>query len=251
MKHALELVVTPIGLLSAGLLVFAAWAFWKAQTARLRWLVAVIALVCYAPTTPWFANWALGKLENDASALARCPQPPPASVIIVLAGGVRGEPRGPEDYEDLSLASLRRTLAASELALRTPRSRLVLSGGAGGRWREADLMAALAGRMGVPPSRLLEDRSAMNTYASALDVGAMLGGDRAPRYLVTSAFHMRRAWKSFRHTGQLVCAWPVDFRARPVDPAGMLLPQATALEKSALAWHEWIGTLAYEWLRFR
>ena len=208
-------------------------------------------LVVYVPCTPLFANWVLGGLEHRAVALRRCAPPLPGSVIIVLAGGVHGDPAGPRDDLDLSDASIRRTLAATRLALRTPSAELVVSGGAGGKWREADLMATLARSLGLAAARVREDRDAMTTYGSAVDLRRQLAGDTRARYLVTSAYHMPRAWMSFHAVGLPVCAWPVDFRAFALQPWQMLLPQITALAKTGLALHEWLGMIVYQWVKFK
>lgn len=247
----IESLFTPLAAATVASVSLAAWICWHCRS---RWLCAAAcanALLLYLPSTPLVANWALGTLEHRALALRRCGPPPAHSLIIVLAGGVHGHPAAPDDYQDLSQSSLRRVIAASRLALRSSGSTLVLSGGAGGRWREADLMAALARRLGVPAARIQEDRDSMTTYDSALNLRRMLAGNSHPRYLVTSAYHMPRAWMSFRHTGQAVCAWPVDFRAYPLEPLQMLMPQITALEKTGLALHEWAGMIVYRWFEFR
>lgn len=250
MMHGLGSLLTPLSLLVAGLFALAIVSCLRLRPWRLKALVLGVALACYLPTTPMVGNWAVGRLEDSARALAVCGPPPPGSLIVVLAGGVRGEPAGPDAYEDLSLSSLRRTLAAVALASHTPHARLLFSGGAGGRWREADLMAELARRLGVPASSIIEDRGSKTTYGSALNVAALIGSEHGPSYLVTSAFHLPRALASFRAVGQVICGWPVDFRVAAVHPSTMLLPRSTALAKTALAFHEWLGMLAYSWFRF-
>lgn len=251
MMAQLESLLTPLAAAAVASLLLAAWVCWRSPSPWLRAAACANALLLYLPSTPLFANWVLGMLEHRALALRRCGPPPKGSLVIVLAGGVHGHPAAPDDYQDLSESSLRRVIAASRLALRTPDSTLILSGGAGGRWREADLMAALARRLGMPEARIEEDRRSLTTYESAMDLRHMLSGNTHPRYLVTSAFHMPRAWMSFHRSGQTVCAWPVDFRAYPLTPLQMLTPQITALEKSGLALHEWAGMIVYSWFDFR
>jgi uncharacterized SAM-binding protein YcdF (DUF218 family) len=65
-------------------------------------------------------------------------------------------------------------------------------------------------------------------------------------YLVTNAWHMRRALLAFADTGIIVTAAPTHF-----DPGSLfrlddfLAPDTPGWETSYLALHEWIGCLWY------
>ena len=201
--------------------------------------------------TPVTANLALHLLERRASREALACGPPPAGALfIVLTGGLRDTPHGPDDINALSEASLRRTIAAAALARDDPGSRLLLSGGMGARWREADLMAALAKRLGVAPAHIELDRDSRTTLQSARNVARMLRhAPPGPRYLVTSAYHMPRAYMAFTRSGLRVCALPVDFEADENFTVSSWLPDLPALRMMSMAAHEFLGTLYYRWVK--
>ncbi len=180
-----------------------------------------------------------------------CP-PPPGSIIILLAGGIRGDPDRLDDFSALSEASLYRLFSAVRLADQTPNSTLLISGGGGRVIHEANLMGALAEQLGFPRQRVELDTRSHTTFESALNVASAV--EKYPqrqRYLVTSADHMPRALMAFRHAGLNVCARPVDFEALPLKPAEMLTPQISALSKSTRAMHEALGMLYYDLVKFQ
>lgn len=235
-----------------GLLLLTALVFWTTQRRILRVATLALTLLYFLLSMPLTANLALGELEHVARQDQHCGPPPAGSIFIVLAGGIEGHPAQATDFTKLKLQSMRRLMSATLIALRIPNSRLLLSGGAGGRWREADLMGALAEQMGFPAARIQLDRASRTTYQSAQSVAKILSGDpKIPRYLVTSADHMPRAYMAFSHSGQRVCALPVDFNAIDQPPYEMLTPQLSALTKMARALHEYIGILFYYWVKFQ
>lgn len=250
MKLWLENMFSPVAVLAWWLILTSVVSLFRSRSRLLRVMLIAATAVYYLLTIPLTANWALGALEQRAAHEKTCGPPPAGSTLIVLSGGIEGDTNETGDVTKLKLASLRRTIAATQLALRTPGSQLLFSGGAGGRYREADLMAALSRDMGFPSSRILIDRKSQTTYQSAVNVAALLANDHHPRYLVTSAFHMPRALASFHHSGQTPCAWPVDFRAIRMPPFEMLVPHLSAAEKMAVALHEWVGMWFYRWVKW-
>lgn len=250
MKLWLESAFSPVAVLAWWLILLAIVGLFRSRSRWWRVMLLAVAAVYYLLTIPLTANWALGALEQRAAHEKTCGPPSAGSTLIVLAGGIEGDANETDNVTRLKLASLRRLISATQLALRTPGSQLVVSGGAGGRYREADLMATLAREMGFPASRILIDRKSRTTYQSAVDVAALLTSDRHPRYLLTSAFHMPRALASFRHSGQHPCAWPVDFRAIRMPAYEMLTPHLSSANKMSLALHEWAGMWFYRWVKW-
>jgi uncharacterized SAM-binding protein YcdF (DUF218 family) len=252
LKTWIEIVTSPASLVAWGLFLLTALTFWQSRSSLLRSFALALTLLYFLLSMPLTANLALGELEHAARQDETCGPPPAGSIFIVLAGGVESKPAKSTDFAELKQQTLRRLLSATMIALHTPNSRLLLSGGAGGRWREADLMGALAEQMGYPASHILLDRESRTTYQSALNVAKILAHDSVmPRYLVTSADHMPRAYLAFRQSGQHVCALPVDFNAINQPPYEMLTPQLSALAKMTRALHEYIGILFYRWVKFQ
>lgn len=214
-----------------------------------------VAALClwWLGATPLTASWALGALERIASAEAAACAPPASDArFVVLAGGLRAQPRSAQDVGALSDASLRRTIAAVRLVREFPDSRMLISGGAGRRWKEADLIGTLAQRLGVAQNRIELERRSHDTLQNAREVARLLRGRPSrPLFLVTSAYHMPRAWMSFRHSGLRVCALPVDFESIPKVSLQELVPDAAGLRMMALALHEYLGIVYYCLVKFR
>ena len=71
---------------------------------------------------------------------------------------------------------------------------------------EASVMAELLADAGIPPGQIVEEPTAVNTFRSALACARLLGPERRPVYVATSAYHMARCVLLLRLAG--VRAWP-------------------------------------------
>jgi uncharacterized SAM-binding protein YcdF (DUF218 family) len=242
----LESLIAPTALL-AWCLAFLTLATWRHPAPKtLRFGASASLLVFLMLSTPLAVDPAFSMLQQAARSEQRCGPPPPGSVLIVLAGGLNRNPAQVTDFNALRSDSLRRTLFAVALAQRTPHSVLLFSGGGGTRFREADVMGALAQALGFAPDRIVLDRTSRTTAASAINTRAMPAGDSGrPRYLITSAYHMPRANMAFRDAGQKVCAWPVDFLDTEVPPPELFTPGIGSLQRSTLLLHEALGMVFY------
>ncbi len=242
MKELLEAALAPAAMFGAGLLSVTAL-LWRSRGQRAALvLTAGLTLAYFVLAAPLGANALVHALESQAGEPNGC-QLTPGAVVIVLAGGVRGRPQREDDFERLSQASVRRLFAGVRLALGEPASRLIVSGGAGGSAREADIMAALAQRLGIDAARIVVDRDSHSTRESASRVPSLVQG-MEPLVLVTSALHMPRARAAFERRGARLCPYPVDYQRIRPDPWEWFLPNSTALEKSTQVLHEVSGLAA-------
>jgi uncharacterized SAM-binding protein YcdF (DUF218 family) len=248
-----DLLLTPYWLLGFALMALVAANFAQGSRRLLGLASAAVLCLWWFGATPLTSSWALGVLERRASAeAAACAPPGPHAWFIVLAGGLRAQPKSAQDIGALSAESLRRIIAAVQMARQVPDSRLLISGGMGRTWTEADLMGALAQRLGVSQDRIELERRSRDTLQNAQEVAHMLQGmPSRPLYLVTSAYHMPRAWMSFRRNGLRVCASPVDFQ--PIAQVSLkdLVPDAAGLRAMSRAIHEYLGILYYRLVKFR
>ncbi len=64
-------------------------------------------------------------------------------------------------------------------------------------------------------------------------------------YVVTHAWHERRALMAFRAAGLRAVAAPVDPERPPPWAPRMLIPRISAWQQSYFALHEWIGCAWY------
>ena len=84
----------------------------------------------------------------------------------------------------------------------------------------------------------------IDTKTNASNIATL--GIAEPFILVTSAYHMPRAMLSFAKTEMQALAAPTDYRAkRSTFSWADFLPDASDLEISRIALHEYIGLLYY------
>jgi uncharacterized SAM-binding protein YcdF (DUF218 family) len=209
-----------------------------------RALVAIGMVLLYLLSLPLAADMLIRPLETAFPPLADPPRR--AAAVVVLGNGVRDlswVPAGPEPSE----TSVERLAKGIELArdLHTP---LILSGGSGEiadhGVREADAMAALAERLGIPRKDIIIENASRNTQENARETRKLVAGRTI--ILVTSAFHLKRSAAMFAAQGFEVIPAPVGYRSqtRPVS-ASNLLPHASNLSTSSIALAEHLSIAWY------
>ena len=141
-------------------------------------------------------------MTSDDGDLAAFPE-----VAVVLGGGVSpaGEP---------SPSTAARAHAAAQLAHHRPSLAVIASGSHGEDpappRTEAEVMAELIARAGVPKERIFLEERSRDTIGNGVEVAARYLAKIEPRplYLVTSPFHLERALVVFRNV--LGFAWQVQ-----------------------------------------
>lgn len=254
MLHAvlIALAVPPTNLLPLGLLGFllaAARQGWRRRAGR------VLVGVCFAGlllfSLPAVSGRLIASLEQGLAASADAGMP---SAIVVLGGDVSLEDQGAGNlgahlpHTDLHLGplSLERVRAAAALH-RTTGLPILVTGGvaAKGRPTIAALMADSLAQDFATPVRWQETQAA-DTWENASDSAAMLRADGIGTvYLVTQAWHMRRALIAFRHAGLAAIPAPTQRDHVPTWEPIDFLPRASAWLASYYAMHEWIGCAVY------
>ena len=146
-----------------------------------------------------------------------------------------------------------RYTAALALARRFPGAQVLFTGGsgalrdaAGAATSEAYIAERFFLDQGIAPKRLLLESQSRNTAENAR-LSLKLAGAAPDEdwVLITSAFHMPRAMRSFEAAGwDSLVAWPVDYRtSRFGDGIGWNLIQNLAVLNTAI--RERVGQLAY------
>ncbi|MFO1025811.1 MAG: YdcF family protein [Acetobacteraceae bacterium] len=205
---------------------------------------AVIGL--YLLSTPLVSHTMLVALEQD---LPTTPPPgnPPGAIIVLGGEMIRthdmplGARPGP--------LTLERLATGAALARRTGLPLLVTGGLAHPTQPAvgAVMAASLKDDFGTP-ARWVEDKS-VDTWENARLSAKILheAGIRSV-YVVTSAWHMRRALQAFGDTGLAVTAAPTPIDASLAPLATDLMPRVTSWLTAYYALHEWVG---YAWYRVR
>jgi uncharacterized SAM-binding protein YcdF (DUF218 family) len=212
-----------------------------------------IAAVLVVAGLGWSALWSVPMVSDALRLSLERTNPsiavqalPRVDAIVVLAGGAgyaRMDRAADLDLDDMHDSSRIAAGARAWFAGRAPV--VILSGGVGPpRHREADNMARVITRLGVPRSSLLlEDRS-HSTRENAGYTSRLAREHGIHRVvLVTSAIHMPRASLLFRQAGLDVVPLAVPERPDRDDWHERWLPSRRALWRSGRAFKEYAGLI--------
>lgn len=201
-----------------------------------------LVLFCFSP----FSDLLLKSLEKYPALI------PPVVInneqaIVVLAGG--SDSKSKEYAKDVDgISTLQRTRYAAFLYKQTNLPILVSGGGIElDKNTEASVMEDTLKNSFNVPVTWQEDRS-MNTAENAFYSSALLkekGIDSI--FLVTHAWHMSRSVMMFEREGINVTPAPTMFSPEVTTADwSCYLPSASALNRSVIALHEYIGILWYK-----
>jgi uncharacterized SAM-binding protein YcdF (DUF218 family) len=207
-----------------------------------RALLTLALAALWGLSTPWAARTLLHMLEPPRTDPLRAPA---AQAIVVLGGG---QYHAAPEYGTATVgeASLARVRYAAWLHRQTGKP-LLLTGGApeGSPQSEAQAMkAVLENEFKVPVA--WTETASNNTRENARASRALLSPLGITRvYLVTHAWHLRRALREFAEVGFDVVPAPTlyatHFRMTALD----FMPSAAALRDSSRFMHEIAGLIGY------
>jgi len=195
---------------------------------------------------PLVAGTLLSGLESGFS-LVPPDSDPPEAIVILSADEADIRPEAGESAT-VGHLTLERERAGAALARRTGLPILVTGGviHPGAPSLAAMMSESLQQDFGLLPS-WTETRST-TTWENAQDTAAILREAHIHSvYLVTHAWHMRRALIAFRAAGLQATAAPVAFDNPPSLAWQSLVPRVSAWGESYYALHEWIGCAWYAW----
>jgi uncharacterized SAM-binding protein YcdF (DUF218 family) len=217
----------------------------KRQKKGLKLSVVILVIFWLLSTRP-VAEVALRPLERqyNAPSIESLKEKGISDVVVLTGGGfpVRGElmsaafPHG----------SIYRFLGGLELCSQLgPDCHLIFSGSAGRSQRDlaiAEIMKKLV--MILEPQRRVSAESLSGSTAEhPRNVKKILGDESF--ILVTSAYHMPRAMRSFRKAGLKPIAYPVDFMTQGNYIWNDWLPSAESLWKVQVVFREYIALVFY------
>jgi len=108
---------------------------------------------------------------------------------------------------------------------------------------EANKTAQLLIDSGIPSNKILMQKKAKTTFEEALWMKKCVG--KKPFILVTSAYHMPRAYAIFKKAGLNPTPAPTDFN-HPNEYGLFSILQSVHLQNTEHAWHEYLGLLVYK-----
>jgi uncharacterized SAM-binding protein YcdF (DUF218 family) len=234
------LLVPPINLL---LLALAGFVMLSARCRRARWVLGtglggLLLLALPAVATTLLSSLNVGNVAVHAN------EPP--SAIVILSGDIH-HLDGSFPRAGVGALTIERLRAGAALYRGTHLPVLVTGGMVGGEPPAvAELMEQSLKEDFAVPTRWVEKNS-HTTWENAEFSAAILRPEGIRSiYLVTHAWHMRRALIAFAHFGIAATPAPVP----PDEPKRMrvsgLIPDVSAWQTSYYAIHEWIGCAWYE-----
>jgi uncharacterized SAM-binding protein YcdF (DUF218 family) len=238
---ATAIIVPPVNLLTLGVAGAVASLRWP-RLGRSVMAASIVAAVLFSlpvVSKPLIASLELG--------LPRAPADhPPAAIVILGADAGYGTGEGLEKGTGIGALTLERMRAGVMLQRQTSLPVLVSGGELESRAEPiaTQMARALNHEFGVP-ARWIEARSD-DTWENAEFSAALLhaaGIDSV--YVVTHAWHERRAAMAFAHFGIATTPAPIRYDRWPRVRFGDFMPNASAFLHSYYALHEWIGCVYY------
>jgi len=175
-----------------------------------------------------------------------------APIGIIVLGGAEDARRTAYWHQVQLNGAGERFTAALALARGFPNAKLIFSSGSGslkdalGRVSGASVAKRFFAEQGIPASRVILESKSRNTAENARLTYALLQPKPGQNWvLITSAFHMPRATRSFQRAGWTgVVPYPVDYRSGQfVDDIGWDLAKNLITLNTAVK--EYVGLLAY------
>ena len=234
-----SLLVPPFGFVTLALLGLLLSGSWR-RLGRNLIGASLIGLTVLA--MPVVSDMMLEALERD---LPRIPPPSaPPGAIVVLGAEIRRTDDSPGVV--VGRLSLERLRTAATLQRRTGLPVLI----SGGALRDdlpaiATVMAtSLEGDFRIP-SPWLETKSRDTWENARFSADILRARGITSVYVVTHAWHMRRALQAFRRTDLTATAAPIPPDMHSGWMAEDFLPHTSSWTLSYFALHEWIGTMWY------
>ncbi|ODP34495.1 YdcF family protein [Pandoraea sp. ISTKB] len=230
-----------------------AFVFWRRFPRIGKTLSVIAVLALWVQAMPWVAQKLSQPLEVgtpvDPNTLDAARQAPGAATtlpqaVVILGGGmsVGASEFGRENGVDLSDVTLARVRYGAFLARRAQLPILVSGGSPTGRAAEGPVMAQVVSDEFGLPVRWVEGQS-LNTAQNAIFSARMLTNVGVSRvYLVTSAWHMRRARDQFERAGLTVVPAPCcHANVLEADAMSGWWPTIDGLRVTRAALREWMA----------
>ena len=218
---------------------------WPGKSALLLLLMSTVVLL--VTSLPIVAAIPVAFLERQYSS------PEPAMLksldaVVILSGGFIKRPHA-KDY-DLGGETYSRVVCGVRHFKQSGAGWLIMSGSSGknGETRDGDLMRVLAIELGIRPDQVLIEPFSRNTFEHPKELIKMTQVQPTSIIgIVTSAWHLPRAIREFKHQFSKVAAIPCGFYGDLLNRGPLdYIPQAWALSVSTTMLYEHVGSAWYE-----
>ena len=237
----------PISLLLSFLGLYLLWFTTKQKAGKILVSVGLVILTLFSYRV--VADRLLRPLERQydtfeitsSSAVPKTGDESAIKFVVVLGGGHTSDPELPL-LSQINTSPLVRLIEGIRTYRKFPGAKLLLSGGgAFDPVSEAEVMARVARKMGVPESDIILESKSKDTRDEALFIKSMVGNE--PFVLVTTASHIPRSMALFKKLGMDPIPSPVGHRVKDRQrPIGFsFFPSTGNLDKSDMAIHEYLG----------
>ena len=227
------------------LLVISFFLFWlncKKKNGALILLLAIVLI--YGASIAPVANYLCYYLEKD---YINNPTAGDKNIdaIVVLGGGTK-DINALKNTFNTEIESLR-LFHAVVVYNKTGAKYFVCSGKGYDKISQAEAMARLAEKLGVPKEKIRMEPNSKNTAQNAIEINKMFANKNISIGLVTSAFHMKRSEREFKKYFNNVAPLPAHYLYS--SPTGndviRYMPQSEELYKTSIAFKEIIAQLWY------
>jgi len=165
--------------------------------------------------------------------------------IVVLGGGANDITSLGGSFPTEATAT--RVLAGVVYFFQSGASHFVCSGKGAGTLSEAEVMAGLAIKAGVPKEKIKLEKKSRNTWEQAEELNKMFADKGIVLGLVTSAYHLKRSEREFKKYFHKVKPLPANFYyfSNKSGSVEHYLPQTRAFYGSVIALQEIFGQWWY------
>ena len=204
------------------------WGLVIASFKKIKYLSLSLAILFWFLSTQFGANLLLYPLENwHFESVTISPK-----YVVVLGGGF--------DKGDLATSSGATERIIKGLALANQNHIPFVYSGCEAEYAKKTIDYIQQG-FGTHITTLFEGKS-LDTYQNAKFTANLLQDKTV--YLVTSAYHLPRAYKLFRHFGFTIVPIKTDFKTNNQYTIWSIFPQMDNFRNSYLAIHEYVGLLS-------
>lgn len=201
-------------------------------------LSLVTLLILSLPVT---GNALLQSLETEPPISAT--QLNEAQAIVILGGGKNNTAPEFGNVDTINRWTLQRLRYGAFLQEQTGKPILVTGGGLFGERPEADAMAETLQRDFHTKTIWVEDQSKDTAENAAFSATILKERGIQHIALISQAWHLPRAIKLFEQQGFTVYPAPTGYTHEDNEPIIRWLPKASALDKSSIAFKEYLGRL--------